>query len=338
LTGDARFFSRHGPFDLSSIVLCAEAEADPADVRLEGVASLSDATERQVSFLDNRRYLPLLRQTRAGAVIVHPSLASFVPSSTIGIRSPDPYAAWARVCRLFHPPSQIEACRHPTAVIAATASVDPSANLGPHVVVEAGAFVGPGVRLGAGVTIHSGVIIGADTILDAGVTVSHAIIGSRVHLGPGCRIGQEGFGVAVTTNGFLAIPQLGRVLIEDDVRVGANTTIDRGSARDTVIGASTWIDNLVQIGHNVTIGRHCIIVAQAGIAGSTTIGNFVRIGGQAAISGHLIIGDHAGIAGQAGVIGSVAAATEVMGTPAQPKREFLRQIAALRKSTKARSL
>lgn len=338
MTGDPRFFSRHGPFELSRVVLCAEAQADPADVWLEGVASLSDATEKQVSFLDNRRYLPLLRQTRAGAVIVHPSLASFVPSSTIGIRSPDPYAAWARVCRLFHPPSKIEACRHPTAVVAATASVDPSTNLGPHVVVEAGASVGPGVQLGAGVTIHSGVVIGADTIVEAGVTVSHAIIGSRVHLGPGCRIGQEGFGFAMTADGFLAIPQLGRVLIEDDVRVGANTTIDRGSARDTVIGAGTWIGNLVQIGHNVTIGRHCIIVAQVGIAGSTTIGNFVRIGGQAAISGHLIIGDYAGIGGQAGVIGNVAADAEVMGTPAQPKREFLRQIAGLRKTTRARSV
>lgn len=336
MAGDSRFFQRKGPFDVATVTLRAEGEAEASQLILEGVASLHEATPSDVSFLDNRRYLPTLANTLAGAVIIHPSLQAHVPPLTVAIRSAEPYAAWARVCALFHPLVERAPGIHPSATIDPLAIIDVSASIGPRVVVEAGASIGPRSRVEASATILPGVVIGSDCVIESGATISHAIIGSRVHIGPGCRIGQEGFGFASTQSGFLSVPQLGLVLIEDDVRVGANTTIDRGSARDTVVGAGTWIDNLVQIAHNVTIGRYCVIVAQVGIAGSTQIGDFVRVGGQAAIAGHVEVGSRASIGAQAGVIGNVPQDAELLGSPAQPRRDFLKQIASLKQITKAR--
>ena len=162
------------------------------------------------------------------------------------------------------------------------ARVDVSAEVGPYVVIEAGAEIGPGCRIGPFVSIGQGVTIGADCRIGAHASLSHALLGARVYVYPGARIGQEGFSFATTKNGFLSIPQLGRIIVEDDVEVGANTTIDRGSIYDTVIGAGSRLDNLVQIGHNVRLGRCCVIVAQVGIAGSTVLEDFVQVGGQGA--------------------------------------------------------
>ena len=161
-------------------------------------------------------------------------------------------------------------------------------------------------------------------------SLSHALLGDRVYIYPGARIGQEGFGFASVASGFLTVPQLGRVILEDDVEVGANTTIDRGSAQDTVIGAGSRLDNLVQIGHNVVLGRCCVIVAQVGISGSTVLEDFIRVGGQAAMAGHLRIGRGAQIGAQSGVISDVPAGAAVLGSPAQPKRDFFRQVATIR--------
>jgi UDP-3-O-[3-hydroxymyristoyl] glucosamine N-acyltransferase len=209
--------------------------------------------------------------------------------------------------------------------------VDPSAEIGPLCVIEAGAEIGPGCRIGPCAVIGSGVVIGRDCRIGAHVSLSHALLGARVYVYPGARIGQEGFGFAPTSTGFLTAPQLGRVILEDDVEVGANTTIDRGSAQDTVIGAGSRLDNLVQIGHNVVLGRCCIIVAQVGIAGSTVLEDFVQVGGQAAMDGHLRIGRGARIGAQAGVISDTPSGAEVLGSPAQPKRDFFRQVATLKR-------
>ena len=179
--------------------------------------------------------------------------------------------------------------------------------------------------------IGSGVVIGPDCRIGAHASLSHAVLGARVYVYPGARIGQEGFGFAPVKTGFLTAPQLGRVILEDDVEVGANTTIDRGGTQDTVIGAGSRLDNLVQIAHNVVLGRCCIVVAQAGIAGSTVLGDFVQVGGQAAIDGHLRIGQGARIGAQAGVMWEIPPGVDVVGSPAQPKREFFRQVAALRR-------
>jgi UDP-3-O-[3-hydroxymyristoyl] glucosamine N-acyltransferase len=180
-----------------------------------------------------------------------------------------------------------------------------------------GREIGPGCRIAAFVSIGAG--------------VSHALLGAKVSIYPGARIGQEGFSFAPTKTGFLSIPQLGRVIVEDDVEVGANTTIDRGSTGNTVIGTGTRIDNLVQIRHNVRLGRCCVIVAQVGIAGSTVLGDFVQVGGQVAMAGHLQIGRGSQIGAQAGVISDVPAGSILLGSPAQPRKEFFRQIVTLQR-------
>jgi UDP-3-O-[3-hydroxymyristoyl] glucosamine N-acyltransferase len=220
---------------------------------------------------------------------------------------------------------------HPTAVVDKAAQVDASAEIGAYVVVEAGAEIGVGCRIGSFVSIGEGVTIGADCRIGAHASISHALLGSRVYIYPGARIGQEGFSFAATKTGFLSIPQLGRVIVEDDVEVGANSTIDRGSTRDTIIGAGTRIDNLVQIGHNVRLGRCCVIVAQVGIAGSTVLEDFVQVGGQAAMAGHLHVGRGTQIGAQAGVISDVAAGSILLGSPARPRAEFFRQVATLKR-------
>jgi UDP-3-O-[3-hydroxymyristoyl] glucosamine N-acyltransferase len=219
---------------------------------------------------------------------------------------------------------------HASAVVAESARIDPSAEVGALAVIEAGVEIGARCQIGAGAVIHSGVVIGPDCRIGAHATLSHALLGARVYVYPGARIGQEGFGFASTKAGFLTVPQLGRVILEDDVEVGANTAIDRGSVGDTVIGAGSRLDNLVQIGHNVRLGRCCVIVAQVGISGSTVLEDFVRVGGQAGMAGHLRIGRGAQIGAQAGVMSDAAPEAILLGSPAQPRREFFRQVATLK--------
>ena len=329
--GNARFFCRSGPYPLAVVAGVAGGVADEHDLLLEGVAPLQTAGPSEVSFLDNRRYASALDQTLAGAVIVHPDMVARVPVTTVAIVTTDPYAAWARVAGLFHPVPPVSPGIHPSAIVAEGALVDPSAEVGPLSVIEAGAEIGPGCRIGPCAIIGSGVIIGRDCRIGAHVSLSYAILGSRVYVYPGARIGQEGFGFACTRDGFLSVPQLGRAILEDDVEVGANTTIDRGSSRDTVIGAGSRLDNLVQIGHNVILGRCCVIVAQVGISGSTVLEDFVRVGGQAGIAGHLRIGQSAEIGAQAGVISDMASGAKMLGSPAQPVKDFFRQVATLKK-------
>jgi UDP-3-O-[3-hydroxymyristoyl] glucosamine N-acyltransferase len=332
--GDARFFARTGPYALADIANAAAGTAPAINRMFAGVAPLQSAGRDEVSFLDNRRYVTALEQTMAGAVIVHPQMQARVPSSTIAIVTASTYEAWARVAALFHPVPAPRPGIHPSALVDREARVDASAEIGPYAVVEARAEIGPGCRIGSFVSIGAGVIAGRDCRIGAHASLSHALLGSRVYIYPGARIGQEGFSFATTKTGFLSIPQLGRVIVEDDVEVGANSTIDRGSTRDTVIGAGTRIDNLVQIGHNVQLGRCCVIVAQVGIAGSTILEDFVQVGGQAAMAGHLRIGQGSQIGAQAGVISDVPADSVLLGSPAQPRKEFFRQVATLRRMTR----
>ncbi len=334
IVGDARFFTRTGPHTLAAIVDAARAEAPPRRLRFSGIAPLQTATADQVSFLDNRKYADALTATAAGAVIVHPDMAGRVPDTAVAIVTAEPYAAWARVATLFFPVPPAVAGIHPSAVVAPDARVDPSAEIGPLAVVGAGAEIGPRCRIGALAVIGAGVVIGRDCRIGAHVTVSHALIGDRVVLYPGVRVGQDGFGFAISAGGFLSVPQLGRVVIEDDVEIGANSTLDRGSLHDTVIGAGSRLDNLVQIAHNVRMGRACVIVSQVGISGSTTLDDQVMVAGQAGLAGHLHVGRGARIGAQSGVMGDVPARAEVVGSPAQPVRSFFREIATLRRLVK----
>ena len=332
--GHARFFHRSGPHTLAVVAAAAGGMVNDVDLLLEGVAPLQTAGPNDVSFLDNRLYAEALDQTSAGAVIVHPDMAARVPDKTVAILTREPYVGWARVAALFYPVRPVSPGIHPSAIVADDAVVDPSSEIGPLCVIECGAVIGSNCRIGPGAVVGSGVIIGQDCRIGSHVSLSHAILGARVYIYPGARIGQEGFGFAVVKGGFLSIPQLGRVIIADDVEVGANTTIDRGSSRDTVIGAGSRLDNLVQIGHNVALGRCCIIVAQVGISGSTVLEDFVHVGGQAAMAGHLRIGQGAQIGAQAGVISDISPGVTVLGSPARLKRDFFRQIAKLKKIAK----
>jgi len=336
-SGDKRFFHRSGPFTLAEIAaeIGADIPESAAAVHFAGVAPLQVAGPEHISFLDNRKYAEQLAATRAGAVIVNPAMAARVPAGCVALVTKDPYLGWARAAGMFYPPAPSDPGLHPTAIVDPSAQVDASAAIGPHAVIGPRVEIGAGCRIGAFTVIEAGVVLGAGCQVSSHCTISHAIIGSRVKIFPGVRIGQDGFGFATimlpTGPKYLTIPQLGRVLIEDDVEIGANTTIDRGSVQDTVIGAGSRLDNLVQIGHNVRLGRCCVIVAQAGISGSTVLEDFVMVGGQSGLTGHLHIGRRARLGAQSGIMADVAAGADVVGSPAMPVREFFRQVATLRR-------
>ena len=289
---DSRFFHNAGPFTLARLAELSGAEmaagTDP-NLSFDDVAPLDVAGPGQFSFLDNRRYVDQFVLSGAEGCVVHPSLAAKAPEGMALLLSADPYRAYAAIAAAFYPePERVEAI-HPRAV------VDATARLGAGCRVEAGAVIGARAELGANCHIGPNAVIGEGVVMGDGckvaacASVSHAVIGNRVSLYAGVRVGQDGFGFAMGPRGHLKVPQLGRVLIEDDVEIGANSTIDRGAGPDTVIGQGTKIDNLVQIAHNVRIGRHCVIVSQVGISGSTRIDDFVAVGGQAGLTGHLHI-------------------------------------------------
>lgn len=337
MLGDARFFSRKGPFTLAEIAAAVGASlpagADPARL-FARAAPLDAAAADSISFLENARYAAALAASRAGACLMREAEAAKAPPGMLVLACAQPYLAWARVLALFHP--ELAA----PGLIDASARIDPSALLGPGVTVRPGAVIGARAAIGAGsvigenAVIGAGVVLGAACVIGALASVSHAILGDRVAIGPGARIGHAGFGFAPGPAGFVAVPQLGRVLIGDDADIGANTTIDRGSGQDTVVGAGCRIDNLVQIGHNVRLGRHCVIVSQVGISGSTIVGDRAMLGGQAGLTGHLKVGTGARIGAQAGVMGDVPAGADVIGSPAQPVRDAWRAIAALNRLAK----
>ena len=333
--GDPQFFHRTGPHSLAAVVDAAGAEAPPRRLMFRGVAPLAVAEAMDVSFLDDRKYLTALQTTRAGAVIVHPDMADHVPPSAVPILSSEVHAAWARVASLFHPLPPARPGVHPSAVIGADTRIDPSVEIGPLAVIGDRVVIGKRTRVAPLALIGDGVEIGADCRIGGHVSVSHARLGDRVYLYPGVRIGQEGFGFKITSEGFLTVPQLGTVIVHDDVEVGANSTIDRGGLSDTTIGEGTRIDNLVQIAHGVQLGRCCVLAAQTGIAGSAVVEDFVLIGGQGAVAGHLVIGRGARLAARSGVMQDVAAGAEVGGTPAQPVRAWMREVAWLRRVTRS---
>ena len=332
--GHARFFAHTGPHDVAEIARVAGTAPPCRTATLRGVAGLHGAGPEDLAFIGHARHLPALLETRAGAVIVAPDLQAQVPQDSIPLVTANPYLAWALAAGLFHPTAAARPGVHPSAFADADASVHPTAEVGPMAVVEAGAEVGAGCVIGPGAVIGAGVILGAGCRIGANASVSHAVLGARVYIYPGARIGQEGFGFAITPTGFQTVPQLGRVLIGDDVEVGANATVDRGSTRDTVIGAGTRLDNGVQIAHNVHIGHHCAFAAHVAISGSVTVGDFVQMGGQVGMSEHLRIGNGVRIGAQAGVIGDLEDKAVVLGSPAMPIRSFFRQVATLKRMAK----
>jgi len=275
--------------------------------------------------------------TAAEACLVSARFEDEVPAAVIVLRVEEPYRAFVTVARALFPDSLRPSSMFEAKEIAAGALVHPTARLEGGVTIDPGAVVGPLAEIGAGTVVGPTAVvgpevrIGRDGMIGAGSTVSNALIGDRVTIHPGCRIGQDGFGYQFNSGRHGKIPQVGRVIIQDEVDIGAGCTIDRGAMGDTVIGEGTKIDNLVQIGHNVSIGRHCIIVAQTGISGSVTLEDWVVLGGQVGIADHLTVGEGAQIGASSGLMNDVPAGAKWVGAPAKPAREFFREVSALRR-------
>ncbi|MFC0195038.1 UDP-3-O-(3-hydroxymyristoyl)glucosamine N-acyltransferase [Aureimonas pseudogalii] len=337
------FFMRGEGITLAALAhLCGAtlANAESAAVVVSSVAALDEAGSGDLAFYDNPRYAPDLRACRASAIVASRRHAADVPMHIPVLLAERPTSVFALAGRELHPEALSPASTFPTGEISPLASIDEAARLEPGVTVEAFARIGPDVEIGrgtivfSGATIEAGCRIGRDCRIGQHVSVQHALIGNDVILHPGVRIGQDGFGYTAGPGGILKAVQIGRVILQDHVEVGANSTIDRGAVRDTVVGENTKVDNLVQIAHNVVIGRNCIIVGQVGIAGSATIGQGVSIGGQSGVNGHITIGDGAQIAAVSVVATDVPPGARWGGTPARPVREWIREMAVLKGLTK----
>jgi UDP-3-O-[3-hydroxymyristoyl] glucosamine N-acyltransferase len=343
---DPVFFTRALTPTLQDIVAWTSARtvegADLAQI-ITGVAPLDQGQKGHLVFLENPKYAADLPKTKATACLVSEASAAHVPEGTVALICRDPYRAFAHVVGRLYPqamrPESLFGANgispssyvHPEARLEADVTVDPGAVIGPKAEIGAGSVIGPNAVIGPHVRI------GRECSIGAHCTVLHSLIGDRVIIHAGTRIGQDGFGFAMSPQGHLKVPQIGRVIIQNDVEIGANATIDRGANRDTVIGEGSKIDNLVQIAHNVSIGRHCVIVSQVGISGSTQIGDFVAAGGQAGFAGHLRIGAGAQIAAQSGVMSDIPAQQRWGGSPASPMREWLRRHAFLDRLASSRA-
>jgi UDP-3-O-[3-hydroxymyristoyl] glucosamine N-acyltransferase len=307
-------------------------EADPGHA-LRAVRPLDTAGPHDLAYMDNPRYVEQLSATRAGAVILSQRYAKQAPAGTVALVVRDPQRAYARCLAEMTPSATRPRSLFEAQGVGPGAFIHPTARLEPGVTVDPGVVIGPRAEIGSGTIIAAGAVIGPDcrigrdVSIGAHVSVQFALIGNRVILHPGVRIGQDGFGFAMGAQGHLKVPQIGRVIIQDDVEIGANTTVDRGATRDTIIGEGTKIDNLVQIAHNVVIGRHCVIVSQTGISGSVTIEDGVVLGGQVGMIGHITIGAGAQIAASSNVATDVPPGVRWGGTPAKPIREWMREIA-----------
>ena len=309
------------------------AFSGPRDARVIGVAPLGDATERHVSFLSNPRYAPQLETTRAAAVLV----AKDVDGDGRYIRVDNPYFSMARVVARWFAERPAPYGISPHAVISKWANLGGNVGVGPFVSIGDNVTIGANVLIYPNVTIEPNAVIGDDTIVYPQVSIyADSKIGKRCIIHSGVVIGSDGYGFAQHEGRHHKIPQVGSVRIEDDVEVGAGCTIDRGALGETVIGEGTKIDNLCHVGHNVKIGKHCLLVAQVGIAGSATIGDYVVIAGQSGVSGHVKIGNRVQIAGKTAVFEDIADDSKVMGIPAIPFRDFAKREAMLKRMVKKR--
>ena len=308
----------------------------PGDLEIHGVLSLEEAGPADLTFVARPEYLARLAESRAGAVIVGEAWA---PVDRPALRTRNPYLALARALAVVYPPAAPAPGVHPSAVVAPESSVSPLATVGPLCLVGRGASIGPHsvlvgqVAVGADVRIGSHCWLAPQVVLRDGVT-----LGDRVIIHSGAVIGADGFGYAREGASYVKIPQVGRVVIEDDVEIGANTTVDRATLGETRIGRGTKIDNLVQIAHNVRVGADTVIVAQVGISGSTRIGSRVTIAGQAGVVDHVEIGDDVIVGAQAGVTKDIPSRSVVLGAPAIPHQEFKRQLAAFARLPEMRRL
>jgi UDP-3-O-[3-hydroxymyristoyl] glucosamine N-acyltransferase len=314
---------------LSTLADAIGARLQGTDAEVSGIAAVDAAGPGQVTFLSNPKYTLQARETKASAIIARQPIPG---AGCAFLLTPDPYLAFARAVEQFHPPVRLAAGVSAQASVHPTAALGKEVHVGPFAVVAEGAVVGDRVTLYPGAYVGKGAVVGEDSVLHPRVTLYEGVrVGKRVLLHAGCVVGSDGFGFAPTPEGYLKIPQVGTVEIEDDVEIGANTTIDRAALGVTRIGRGTKLDNLIQVGHNVEIGRDTVIAALVGIAGSARIGNRVMIGGQSGLAGHLEVGDGVMLGAKSGVAVSLTAKENRAwsGVPAMPHRTWLKMVTLL---------
>lgn len=317
------------PFTVAEIAkhLQAEVVGDDAVV-LNGFAPADRARKGDLTFAENEEFIAKAEQSEASAIIVGAGVSSATKAL---LRVKNPRVAFAKVLGLFFPEPKFEPGIHPSAVVAKEAQVDPSAHIGPNCVVGANAKIGARATLTAGVVIGENCSIGDESVLFPNVTIyPRSQIGKRVRIHAGTVVGSDGFGYVLDAGAHRKVPQIGNVVVGDDVEIGANVTIDCGALGPTMIGQGTKIDNLVQIAHNVQIGEHCLLISQVGIAGSTKLGNYVVLAGQVGLAGHLKIGNQVTVAAQAGVMNDIPDGEKWLGAPAGPDKMIKRQMIAMR--------
>jgi UDP-3-O-[3-hydroxymyristoyl] glucosamine N-acyltransferase len=334
------FYKRPSGLTVAEIAALVKAEPGPRarlDRRITNIAPIDQAGPSDLTFFDKSKFSDAFAATNAGACLIGERLTDRPPEHLTVLRIRDPYRAFVAVANALFPDALRPSSLFDATGISAGAMVHPTARLEDGVTIDPGAVIGPRAEIGAGTVIAPTAVIGPDVrigrgcAIGPGATIVHALLGDRVIIHAGCKIGQDGFGYVPGPKGLNKVPQIGRVIIQDDVEIGAGTTVDRGGTRDTVIGEGTKIDNLVQIGHNATIGRHCIIVGQVGLSGSVTVGDFVQFGGQSGASDHVTIGERARIAARGVVLSDVPAGESWGGFPAVPVREWMRSVVNARK-------
>jgi UDP-3-O-[3-hydroxymyristoyl] glucosamine N-acyltransferase len=332
------FFPQSAPIRLDELAQATRATLSRVECGAETVSSIAPleaAGAGMLTFLDNASYAKHAGSTQATACFIAPRFAEKLNPECAALITPDPYRAFAKAAALLFPNAAAPQPIFGGSGIAPGAFIHPEARLEQGVTVDPGVVVGPGAEIGAGTVLCANAVIGPQVrigrncAIGPGASITHALVGNRVIIHAGVRLGQDGFGFAMGSGGHLKVPQVGRVIIQDDVEIGANTTIDRGANRDTIIGEGTKIDNLVQIGHNVVVGRHCVIVGQAGISGSSILEDYVVLGGQVGIAGHLRIGMGAQVGAKSGVMNDLEAGGKYLGAPAKPAKQTFREVAAL---------
>ena len=324
---------------LADLAGATVARGDP-ELTVAEIGPVEACPAGALTFVTGGAYLQALPQTEAAAVVVGANHLDRVPSHVAALVAKDPYRAFAQMAAALYPTAGKPRSVTGETGVSPTAFVAPDAAVGSGVIVEAGAVVGEGARLADGVRVLAGAVVGAHVSLGEGTTVGanasvqHAVVGAHCNFHPGSAVGQDGFGYAMGAEGHVRVPQIGAVRIGDDVDIGAGTTVDRGANRDTEIGSGTKIDNLVQIGHNCVLGRHCVIAGGVMMAGSCELGDFVVLGGGTCITGHCTIGPGAQVSGMSGVSENVRPGEKVGGIPARPIRHWMKEIAAIRRSAR----
>lgn len=340
---DPAFYVSRGPFSVDQIEKLARCAFDgihePRQIQIVDVAPLDNAGPGQLTYCDRPKFVPALKRSTASACFVTQALAREVPVGTMPLIVPSPHVAFCTIASALYPDSGLLWDRAAPAI----GLIDPTAKIGANAVVGPGTFIGANVEIGDDTVvgplsvIGRGVKIGRSCRIDAHVTIAYALVGDRVTIQAGARVGSDGFGFAPSPQGLVKVPHLGRVIIQDDVELGANVTVDRGALVDTVIGEGAKLDNMVHVAHNVRIGRHCVIAAQTGLSGSGQVGDFVMMGGQVGVADHVSIGEKSQIAARGGVTRSLPGGQVYGGFPAKPIRSWRRETATLSRLAKKKS-